>query len=77
MHQGQCLAPCIWILQVAAAPVHHDLHPQPKIKAQKLMESAAVGTAANANIRVLGGRNGSEDIGAIINRRNPDPPGGV
>jgi len=64
-------------LQLAASPAHHDLHPHPKIQAQKLMERAAVGMAAKANTRARRGQLRGEDIGAIINRRNPVPPGGV
>lgn len=70
MHQGQCFACARWMLQAAAAPDHHDLHPQPKIHEQKLMDKAAVGTAASAKIRLREIECGSEGIGAIINRRN-------
>jgi hypothetical protein len=41
----------MWILQCADAPAHHDLHPQPKIQAQKLMEKAAVGITAVTKAR--------------------------
>ena len=67
----------MWILHATAAPAHHDLQPHPKIQAQKLMESAAVGTAVKANTTVLRVQLPSEDIGAIINRGNPCPPGSV
>jgi len=55
----------------------HDLHPQPKIHEQKLMENSAVGVAARAKIRLRPADPGSEGIGAIINRRNRLVPGGV
>jgi hypothetical protein len=64
-------------LHATAAPFHHDLHPHPKIQAQKLMENTAVETAAKANTTALRAQVPSEDIGAIINRRNPCPPEGV
>ena len=37
------------MLHVAAAPAHHERHPQPKIHEQKLMEKAPVMSAAIAN----------------------------
>jgi hypothetical protein len=65
------------MLHAAEAPDHHDLHPQPKIQAQKLMENAAVGMAASAKMRPARSRDASMDMGAIINRRNRFPPAGV
>ncbi len=44
------------MLQLAAAPAHHDRHPQPKIHAQKLMEKAAVGITASAKAKLCRNR---------------------
>jgi hypothetical protein len=44
------------MLQLAAAPAHHDRHPQPKIHAQKLIEKAAVGITASAKAKLCRNR---------------------
>jgi len=67
----------MWMLQAAAAPAHHALHPQAKIQAQKLMERAAVGMAAVAKSNHRPSWFKREGIGAIINRRNRFAPEGV
>lgn len=77
MHQGQCFAPCMWILQAAEAPAHQALHPQAKIQAQKLIEKAVVGTAAVTKINPRRSGFKREGIGAIINRRNRFAPESV
>jgi hypothetical protein len=58
----------MWILQCADAPAHHDLHPQPNIHAQKLMENAAVGIIAATTVRHFCSVDACETIGAIIKR---------
>ena len=65
------------MLQEAEAPANHALHPHPKIQEQKLMDNAAVGSAASTKIRPW--RNGVtvDGIGEIINCRNRSPRGGV
>ena len=67
----------MWMLQAAEAPAHQARHPQAKVQAQKLIEKAAVGTAAVAKINPRRSGFKREGIGAIINRRNRFAPESV